>query len=285
MSSSQHPVALRLERAFGLQGAVSGPTKLLAIVMFLPLIDGIFPALILAGGIDSIAGILQVGLLVFGGSAVLAVILAEMDGTPREQAKIVLLVAAGLLPLAALEAALAPTIASVLDLAVFERFAALVIAAIAAKTASARIGEYLPSPGVIVGLGFIASVDPSGFELVLLPDPGLILRAVAAAGVGVAFALCVALGSPWLRRNLDIDSFRFGSAVALGVLPLALLGVVFEQAPLAVLVVAGVLAFDPGGGHAPDGADEESADESAGESSSRERERPYAPEHEREPWL
>lgn len=286
MSSSQHPVALRLERALGLREAVSGPTKLLAIVMFLPLIDGIFPALILAGGIDSIAGILQVGLLVFGGSAVLAVILAEMDGTPREQAKVVLLVAAGLLPLAALEAALAPTIASVLDLAVFERFAALVIAAIAAKTASARIGEYLPSPGVIVGLGFIASVDPSGFEIVLLPDPGLILRAVAAAGVGVVFALCVALGSPWLRRNLDIDSFRFGSAVALGVLPLALLGVVFEQAPLAVLVVAGVLAFDPGEGvHAPAEADGENTDDSADESGSRERERPYAPEHEREPWL
>ena len=130
MSSSQHPIALKLERLFGLRETVSGPTKLLAIVMFLPLIDGIFPALILAGGIDSVAGILQVGLLVFGGSAVLAVILAEMDGTPREQAKIVLLVAAGLLPLAAVEAALAPTIASVLDLAIFERFAALVIAAV-----------------------------------------------------------------------------------------------------------------------------------------------------------
>lgn len=283
MSSSQHPVALRLERALGLREAVSGPAKLLAIVMFLPLIDGIFPALILAGGIDSVAGILQVGLLVFGGSAVLAVILAEMDGSPREQAKLVLLVAAGLVPLAALEAALAPTIASVIDLAIFERFAALVIAAIAAKTASARIGEYLPSPAVIVGLGFVASVDPTGFEVVILPDPELVLRAAATAGVGVAFALCVALGSPWLRRNLDIDSFRFGSAVALGVLPLALLGVVFEQAPLAVLIVAGVLAFDPGdridiaGGSTT--ADGGTDDERNGS------ERGYGAEREREPWL
>lgn len=279
MSSSQHPIALRLERALGLRETVSGPTKLLAIVMFLPLIDGIFPALILAGGIDSVAGILQVGLLVFGGSAVLAVILAEMDGTPREQAKIVLLVAAGLLPLAAVEAALAPTIASVLDLAIFERFAALVIAAIAAKTASARIGEYLPSPGVIIGLGFIASVDPAGAELVFTPDLGLVLRATAAAGVGVAFALCVALGGPWLRRNLDIDSFRFGSAVALGVLPLALLGITFEQAPLAVLLVAGVLAFDPS----------EGVDDSIAESPSDDEqpvsERGYGAEPEREPWL
>ncbi|MCH7659177.1 MAG: hypothetical protein IH933_00875 [Euryarchaeota archaeon] len=282
MSSSQHPIALRLERALGLRETVSGPTKLLAIVMFLPLIDGIFPALILAGGIDSVAGILQVGLLVFGGSAVLAVILAEMDGTPREQAKIVLLVAAGLLPLAAVEAALAPTIASVLDLAIFERFAALVIAAIAAKTASARIGEYLPSPGVIIGLGFIASVDLSGAELVFTPDLGLILRATAAAGVGVAFALCVALGGPWLRRNLDIDSFRFGSAVALGVLPLALLGITFEQAPLAVLLVAAVLAFDPSEG-VDDSIANSSSDEGIEERTASER--GYRSEPEREPWL
>lgn len=284
MSSSQHPIALRLERAFGLHRTVSGPTKLLAIVMFLPLIDGIFPALILAGGIDSIAGILQVGLLVFGGSAVLAVILAEMDGSPTEQAKIVLFVGAGLVPLAAIEAALAPTIASAIDLAIFERFAALVIAAIAAKTASARIGEYLPSPGVIVGLGFVASVNPAGAQLVFVPDPELVLRAVAAASVGVAFALCVALFGPWLRRNLDIDSFRFGSAVALGVLPLALLGITFEQAPLAVLLVAGVLAFDPGGldgpvgeGTATDGGENDNGDGSddAG----------YATDREREPWL
>lgn len=283
MSSSQHPIALRLERALGLQKTVSGPTKLLAIVMFLPLIDGIFPALILAGGIDSIAGILQVGLLVFGGSAVLAVILAEMDGSPREQARVVLFVGAGLLPLAAIEAALAPTIASVIDLAIFERFAALVIAAIAAKTASARIGEVLPSPGVIVGLGFVASVDPSGAQVVFLPEPELVLRAVAAAGVGVTFALCVALFGPWLRRNLDIDSFRFGSAVALGVLPLALLGITFEQAPLAVLLVAGVLAFDPGDGIA--GPATESATDGGETESSRSEESGYATDREREPWL
>lgn len=291
MSSSQHPVALRLERALRLDRSVSGPTKLLAIVMFLPLIDGIFPALILAGGLDTVAGVVQVGLLVFGGSATLAVILAEMDGTPREQAKVVLLVAAGLLPLAAIEAALAPTIASVLDLVIFERFAALVIAAVAAKTASARIGEYLPSAGVIVGLGFVASVDPAGAELVFVPDPTTIVRAIAAAGVGVAFALGIAMFGPWLRENLDIDRFRFGSAVALGVLPLTLLDVTPDQAPLAVLIVAGVLAFDPGGTAESDAAD--GAVTNGGRDSSdrwtadrgEDAESDRATDSEREPWL
>ena len=242
MSSSRHPVAYRLERQVG------GKTKLLATVMGLPLVDGIFPAMVLAGALDTWAGIVQVGLLVFGGSATVAVILAEMDGTPREQAASVLAVGVGLVAVAALEAAFAPTIQSVLNLHVFERFAALVIAAIAAKTASARVGEYLPSSGVIIGLGMLASLQPSGFTLVTNPDTGQVVNAVAAAGSGVAFAFAVAVLSPRLREVVDVDRFRFGSAVALGVLPLTIVGPLESDAPiaLAVLAVAALLALDPG---------------------------------------
>jgi hypothetical protein len=252
MSSSQHPVALRLERHVG------GATKLLATVMGLPLVDGIFPALVLAGGVSSVAGILQVGLLVFGGSATVAVILAEMDGTPREQAGTVLAVGVGIVTLAAVEAAFAPTIKSVLHPEIFERFAALVMLAIAAKTASSRIGEYLPRPGVIVGLGMIASLQPAGFEPAVV-DYGLILRATAAAATGVTFALAVALTAPWLRGVVDIDRFRFGSAVALGVLPLSLLGLAPGRAPLAVLAVTSLLAFDPGSADDAVSTDEETS--------------------------
>jgi hypothetical protein len=252
MSSSRHPVALRLE------GHVGGATKLLATVMGLPLVDGIFPALVLAGGVDTMTGILQVGLLVFGGSATVAVILAEMDGTPREQAGTVLTVGVGIVALAAVEAAFAPTIESVLDTETFKRFAALVMLAIAAKTASSRIGEYLPGPGVIVGLGMIATFQPAGFKLAVV-DYGLILRATAAAATGVTFALMIALTAPWLRGVVDIDRFRFGSAVALGVLPLSLLGFAPGNAPLAVLAVTTLLAFDPGTAEDPSEMDDETS--------------------------
>ena len=227
---------------------MGGATKLLATVMGLPLIDGIFPALVLAGALDTTVGLLQVGLLVFGGSATVAVILAEMDGTPREQAGSVLAVGVVLVAVAALEAAFAPTIESALNLEIFERFAALVMAAIAAKTASARIGEYLPGPSVIVGLGLIASLEPAGFEVVTVPNYELVLRAAGAAGTGVAFALAVALTAPHLRQVVDIDRFRFGSAVALGVLPLSIIGLAPGRAPLAVLAVTAMLAYDPGSG-------------------------------------
>jgi hypothetical protein len=224
---------------------MGGATRLLATVMILPLVDGIFPALVLAGALSSVTGIFEVGLLVFGGSATVAVILAEMDGTPREQARAVLGVGVVLVTLASLEAALAPTIASVLKLATFERFAALVIAAVAAKTASARVGEYLPRPAVIVTLGLVASFDPAGATLTVRPDPALIGRAAAAALVGTSFALAVALTGPRLRELVDIDRFRFGSAVALGLLPLSILGLPVGGAPLAVIAVTGLFALDP----------------------------------------
>jgi len=248
MSSSRHPVALTVEQW------VSSSTRLLALVMLLPLVDGVFAALVLAGALETVGGIVEVGLLVFGGSATVAVILVEMDRCPREQARIVLGVGVVLVAGTAVQAALAPTIASILDMAVFERFAGLVILAVAASTASSQFGEYLPGPGVIVVLGLVASLSPSDLAVAAQAEPGLVLRATVAAGIGVAFALAVALTSPWLRNAVDIDRFRFGSAVALGVLALSVVGLVPGDAPvaLAVLAVTVLLALDPGRAREPE---------------------------------
>ncbi|MFC7226836.1 DUF5794 domain-containing protein [Salinirubellus salinus] len=244
MSVSRHPIALKIENTVG------DGTKLLATVMGLPLLDGIFPALLLAGAMDTSLGIVQTGLLIFGGSATLAVVLAEMEGTRREQIQSVLAVGVLIIVVAALEAAVAPTVESFINLDTFTRFAALVILAVAAKTASATIGEYLPSPGAIIALGLVASANPASFELEFVSEPMLVVHGVAAASVGVAFALSVAVMGPWLRGAVDIDRFRFGSAVALGVLPFSLLGPpALQNAPIAlvVLVVTSLLAFDPSG--------------------------------------
>jgi len=215
--------------------------------MCLPLVDGVFVAVVLGGALGTVAGIVEVGLLVFAGSATIAVILAEMDETPREQMRIVLALGAVLVIGAAVQAALAPAVESVLDMAVFERFAALVVLGVAASTASARLDEYLPGPLVILGLGLVASLEPSGASLAVQTDPGLVLRGAAAAGVGVLAALAVAAASPWLRSVVEIDRFRFGSAVALGVLALSIAGFIPSNAPvaLAVLGVTALLAFDP----------------------------------------
>lgn len=241
MSISRHPVALRLERQVG------GSAHLLATVMALPLIDGVFVALVLAGALTYPFGMLEAGILIFGGSATVAVILAEMESSPREQARTILLIGAVLLPLAAIEAAIAPTIASVLAMDIFQRFAGLVILAVAARTASAKIREYLPRPAVIIALGLVASLQPAEASLSISLDPGLIARATGTAAIGVAFALAVALLSSRLRGAVDLDRFRFGSAVALGILALSVLELIPTEAPVAlgVLVVTAVFAYDP----------------------------------------
>jgi hypothetical protein len=258
MSVSRHPVALTIERQVGKS------TRLLATVMALPLIDGIFPALVLAGALTYPFGILETGLLVFGGSATVAVILAEMDESPREIVPAIVLLGLVLVPVAALEAALAPTIESLLDMETFRRFAGIVIVAVAAKTASARVGEYLPRPAVIIGLGLVASFQPAGLDVAVSTDPVLVAKAAATAGVGVGFALAVAVAGPRLRGAVDIDRFRFGSSVALGMLALSVLELMPTEAPVAlgVLVVTAVFSFDPDGSALPasDGADDPEAD-------------------------
>lgn len=210
--------------------------------MLLPLVDGIFPALVLAGALDSAVGIVQVGVLIFGGSAVLAIVLTEFNGSLKRRITPVVIVSVPLILLSGVEAAFAPTLATLIDLVIFERFAAIVILGIAASTASSRIAAYLPKPSVIILLGLLASFDPTGIEPVVTPDADLVLRGVAAGTVGCLFALAVAAIAPPLRRVVHVDRFRYGCAVALGIFPLSMLGVVPEHAPLIVLLVAMVFA-------------------------------------------
>ena len=253
MSVSRHPVALRLEQQVG------GATRLLATVMALPLVDGIFPALVVSGALTYPFGIVETGLLIFGGSATVAVILAEMEADRPQQIRSIALLGAVLIPAAALEATIAPTIYNLLAPEIFERFAGLVILTIAAKTASSELGEYLPRPAVIIGLGLIASFQPSGAELVFVTDPWLVARAAAAAGVGVGFALAVAVLGPHLRGSVDLDLFRFGSSVALGMLALSVLGLMPTDAPVALGVLGVTAAFSLDFGGSEDDASESPA--------------------------
>jgi hypothetical protein len=179
-----------------------------------------------------------------------------MEGTRREQITSILLLGAVLLPVAGVEALFAETLSTVLNFEVFQRFAGLVILAVAAKTASAKVGEYLPSPAVIIGLGLVASLELGGAALVVEPNLAAVGRAVAAAGVGVGFALAVAVFGPTLRGAVDLDRFRFGSSVALGMLAIDVLGLLPTQAPVAlgVLGVTALFAYDPSAGSVDDAA-------------------------------
>jgi len=238
MSADQHPVAASLAKY------VSAPTLLLGMVMGLPMLDGVFAAVIISGGLHSLAEAVQVGLLLIGGSATLTVVLTEFGPNMRQNLKRVLLVGSVLIPVAAAQAALAPTIESVLDPEIFIRFGALVLCAIGARHASAKLETLLPTPGMLVILGLLASVQPAGATVSLVADPRVVGYAVIAASLGVGFALVSVLLRDVLVHRLRIERFRLGGGVALGVIGLSLVDFVPPYTALVVLGVALVLSLE-----------------------------------------
>jgi hypothetical protein len=245
MADGQNPLADRLGAYLGGRNSAG----LLSVVMGLSLVDGIFPAVVLAGALDSPVGILEVGLLVFGGSATLSVVLFELEGTSRQRAQTVLAVGLLLGVVAALEAAVAPTVAHLIELEVFARFSGVVLLAVAGRIASARVGDVLPAPSAIIALGLLASANPTAVRTAQLdPSLDLALRGMAAALVGTGFALAGVLFRSQLLSTFHMDRFRFASAIALGMLGAEVMGLVTSPAPLPLLVgvIGGVLAYDPG---------------------------------------
>ncbi|MFB6120869.1 MAG: DUF5794 domain-containing protein [Halobacteriaceae archaeon] len=223
----------------------AAPAQSLAVVMGLPLADGVFATLVLAGTLDTAVGVVQTGLLVFGGAATAALLLASDRSRPADGRRL-LRIGVPLVTVAAAEAALAGTFVSVVDTATFRPFAGLVLVAVAARVASAHVTRYLPGPGIVVAVGAVLSFDPNG-PVAIAPDATAALHAVAAAGIGVAFGLGVVAARPHLRRILDAERFRFGSAVALGTMGASVAGLVPSGSPLPLvaLALAAVLAFDP----------------------------------------
>lgn len=272
MQIDEHP----LVEAFS--GRIADSTRLLAAVMGLSLVDGIFVAVVLAGGLSSIVGIIEIGVLIFGGSATVAILLGH-DESIREQVVSILLIGVVIIPIAAVQSVLAVLVESALNLEIFRRFAGLVIIAIAAKIASAKISDYIPKPSVIILFGLVASLELSGFTVDFTADTGLFLRGAAAASVGILFALLIAVTAPYLRENVDVDRFRFGSAVALAMLALPILGISDPNLPIALLIlgVSAILAYSPPPEKEDGGRKIESNEEESPESDTT--------ETQRQPWM
>jgi len=163
--------------------------------------------------------------VVFEGSVTLAVVLVELDDPRHEVAGSVLVVGLGAIVLAVAEAAVAPTLASLVETSTFERVAAVLALVVTARTASATVADYLPVPATVLALGPVAGLDPTGARPVLVDGAEPVLAAAGAGLVGTALALMTALAGPRLRGPVDPNRFRFGSAVAPAVLSLSLVGV------------------------------------------------------------
>jgi hypothetical protein len=101
--------------------------------------------------------------------------------------------------------------------------------------------------------------------------------------------MLVAALDPTLQESVDLDLFRFGSAVALGMLALSVLGLMPTEAPVAlgVLCVTAVFSFDPDRASGTE-ADADAADDDDDPATADEESRPSPfpiEEESRAPWL
>ncbi|WP_435366144.1 DUF5794 domain-containing protein [Haloarchaeobius sp. DYHT-AS-18] len=225
-------------------------TRALLLAMGLPLIDGVFPALVLGGALDSIPGLLVVGGTIFGGPWMLTIIFEEMAGDDRRTRLIrVLKVAVLVVPAAGLEAVAAPTLASLLDMNVFHVFSALIILTVGASIANDLLAAKLVAPKYLLAAGLVASVmarvlAPAPITPTVMVEPGVVAQAMGAAAIATTLALTGAVLGPRVDSHLDDAAFRTGAGIALALVPLSIAGVLPSLSSLAVFALAIVAAID-----------------------------------------
>lgn len=227
-----------------------GPTQSLVLATGLPLVDGVFPSLILSGTLGSVSGILVTAGTVFGGPWMLTIITSEMAGDPVSvRLRRVAWVSVLVIPAAALVAIIAPTVASLIAMDVFHIASAAVLFTVGSSIANNGLAARLPAPRIIVICGLLVSIGANLYAggtvtPTLVVDPVLIIQATVTATAAFLLACGAAVIGPRLDDRLQIDRFRLGSGIALALVPLSLAGVIPSLASIAVFVLAGIFSLD-----------------------------------------
>lgn len=223
---------------------ISPGIRRLGIVLGLPLVDGVFVMLVLAGVLDTLPGIILVGTVIFAGGGAIAVILTDLADSPRDYLPGVLLLGAVIVPIAAVQAAIAPVLASAVDEQLLSYVATVLLVLVGIQIGSKHFHRRLPSAGLLVLLGILISVRPNGFSLDGSVDLGLALAGGAAAGIGLGVAIVVLLLGATIHRVIDRDRFRYGGGIALAVLGVSIVTPISPYVPLVILGFAILFALD-----------------------------------------
>ena len=237
--------------------ALTPEAKRLGYILGLPLVDGVFVMLVLAGMLNSLSGILLVGVVVFAGTGAIAVILADLVEDARRNVLAILGIGIVIVPVAGIQAAIAPTLASVLDTVLLTYVAALVLVILGAEIASPWLRHRSPRLWIVIALGLLVSFRPNGLDIAPVLDPGLAVAGAASAAIGVLMALTALVVGIRVRPAIDRDRFRYAGGIALGLLAASLVSPIPAEASALVMGLGLLFAIradqvDPsaGGGRA-----------------------------------
>ena len=228
----------------------TGGARSLAVVMLLPVLSGIFPSIVLAGGLTSVVSAVELGLLVFSGGASVAIVLVNFDTSRKDGLLVVAAISVVLIPSAALTTALSPTVQLLLQIELFTVLTAIVVCLIGVSIGYETDPRWLPAPGKLgIGLCGVALLDASYTlvfgqpTLTLLIDRQTVLLAAIAAGIGATFVGLVVIARPFLRRRLDLERLRIGSSIALCLVGADLAGLVSGSPAIVAIGCTAILAY------------------------------------------
>lgn len=223
---------------------IDGGGHELLTVMGLSLVDGVFPVLVLSGALSSPIQAAQIGILVFGGSATAGVVFGEFEGSLKNNLMTITWVSAIVSAIAIAEALAAPMLAQVLAIPRLEIFAALALSIVAIQVSGSSVSRYLPSPVLVIVVGVLVSLQPFGTRGPVGYNPELVMYTLIATGCGGLFAVVLVLVKHLFGDMLNVERLQQGSAVAIGLLVLAILGFLPSVAPLAALGMTGLFAVE-----------------------------------------
>lgn len=222
--------------------AIPDEYRYLALLMGLPLVDGVFIAIVISGGLTSLFDAILVGSLVFGGGALVTVILSEFKST---RTTLYRTIAFGLSVTGAamVQAALAPTLETLISTEHFYRGAMLALGLLALKILPIQITDYLPQPGLIVLVTLAISLQPQTVEVVFDIPFQTVLYAGVAGLVATGIAVSTITVRDEISDSLNPHLLRYGCAVGLLAVVLSLSGLLPSLVPLGIFAGSTVVAL------------------------------------------
>ncbi len=200
----------------------------LALVLCLPLIDGVFATLLVTGAVNTFSNIVVVALTIFTGAGALAVLYSHAE-TTTDAKQLVKQVAPILVTGVVGVALVAPVFADLFHVSRLQTAAALVVLVIAAQLLELPYASTF-SPHAIVLTGFVLSVkNPEAVTL----STAYLPSALATAAIAVAGLYLAAHLNP---ERISLTYIQKGGAIVLILIALSLFGLnIPSQLTLTVL--------------------------------------------------
>lgn len=191
--------------------------RYLAILMGLPLIDGVFISVVLTGGLNSVLDSILVGSLVLGGCTIVAVIFSEFNSNKYDSIKRILVFSTLIGFMASIQATIAPSFNQALNTETlsYGAFVALLIMSI--KIYPNKNTDILPSPISIILISTLLSFD----FLYIMSGPDLIYSientfyALLATCISAFICITAVICKPYIRNKINIKFLKYGASIGL----------------------------------------------------------------------